>query len=357
MTSNMMQSSHARKQGNPMKITDVKKVFQKYEEIGFLYPEKKKLLQPHFSNITRHWEQLVAARERLLWILSINDHKTGSNFASISVWRQSNSGLFAQHLVSTGNPFLSLKVMLKAQYMAEHDFSEKEASSSQNWFRPNNRYAYRVFASMFDKLGPQKASLIRFQYLHMRLDKIGECQADSLQAEEVVCKDLELIPFVNEQYGVVFTRAEELDQEDIQQKTLNETYQRYGLFLKRKIVKIRDLYSGRIIACVVANRAPLGLNFSFLENRAYYILDKSLSDEERAGVLGCMHEVIRPFYEDIAIKAIPIVTDRKTSDVLENQGALKLREYMQSIWLREGFSQWYEHIASFLQKIEKRNKR
>ena len=35
-------------------------------------------------------------------------------------------------------------------------------------------------------------------------------------------------------------------------------------------------------------------------------------------------------------------------------GASWLREYMQSIWLREGFTQYYEHLQSFLQRIEMR---
>jgi len=34
-----------------------------------------------------------------------------------------------------------------------------------------------------------------------------------------------------------------------------------------------------------------------------------------------------------------------------------IRVYVQSIWLREGFSAWYDHIASFLEKIEAREKR
>jgi hypothetical protein len=354
MTSNRMQPSHAQKQGKPMKTNSVQQVFQKYEDIGFLYPAKKQLLAPHFTTITRHWERLVDSKEQLLWILSLTDQKATGNFASISVWKHNNSGLFAQHLVSTGNPFLSLKVMLQAQYIAEHGFSDKEVKSSQNWFRPNNRYAYRIFASMFEKLGPQKASLIRFQYLHLPLELIGECDARDLQSERVYGKDEELIRFVKEQYGEVFARAEELDHEDIQLKEIGNTYKQYDLDLRREVIKARDRRSGKIRACVVANRAPLGLNFSFLENRAYYILDKSLSEKERERVLRCINEAIQPTYQDLAIHAIPIVTDAQTAEVLEKQGAAKLREYMQSIWMREGFRQWYEHIASFLKRIERK---
>ena len=93
----------------------VKSIFEKYESIGFLYPAKKKLLEPHFPEITENWTKLYASREKLLWSLALTDKNESKNFASIVSWRQSNYGLFAQHLVSTGNPFLSLKVMLGAQ--------------------------------------------------------------------------------------------------------------------------------------------------------------------------------------------------------------------------------------------------
>lgn len=52
MTSNRMQPPHAQKQGKPMKTNSVQQVFQKYEDIGFLYPAKKQLLAPHFTSIT-----------------------------------------------------------------------------------------------------------------------------------------------------------------------------------------------------------------------------------------------------------------------------------------------------------------
>jgi len=105
---------------------------------------------------------------------------------------------------------------------------------------------------------------------------------------------------------------------------------------------------------MILNAAPLGINFSYLENRAYYVLAENLRNEERLEVLRFMNIQAKSFYKDLSLGAIPIVTDKKSSEALQKLDARWLREYLQSIWLREGFSQWYEHIASFLEKIERR---
>jgi len=184
----------------------VENLFQQYERIGFIYPEKKALLAPHMQKITENWKTLAGSKENLLWILSGN-HKDNNNFSSVSVWKQNNYAMQAQHLVSDGNPFLSLKVMLASQFKAEHHFTKNELNSSQNWFRPNNRYAYRIFASMYDKLGPEKSSLRLFHYLTMPLKNIPEFTSSQFETVPVTGVDLELMNFVRAQYGEGFLEA------------------------------------------------------------------------------------------------------------------------------------------------------
>ena len=45
-------------------------LFKKYEEIGFLYPEKKALLMPHFQEICKNWDTLLNSEEELLWMMT-----------------------------------------------------------------------------------------------------------------------------------------------------------------------------------------------------------------------------------------------------------------------------------------------
>lgn len=331
----------------------VAELFQYYEDIGFIYPSKKEVLAPYFEKIKSNWAKLKTSEDGLLWIFN-NKKNPNENFASVSTWKQSNYGMMAQHLVSNGNPFLSLKVMMAAQYKAEHFHDENQIRSSQNWFRPDNRYAYRVFASMFEKLGDEKASLIRFEYLHKPLKQIQNCSKKPFKIEEVTGIDFECIDFVSRQYGNVFVRAEELDQIDIQLRKIAFQYNKYGLKKSRKVFKIKDIQNNKTVACIVANRGPIGLNFSFFENRAYYILDNNLSKSQRTELLPVMNSALKPFYSGFEFQKIPIATDELTSEILQTQGATFFKTYMQSIWMREGFAQWYEHIHSFLERIERR---
>jgi len=328
-------------------------LFEQYRKIGFIYPAKKELLAPYFEQITKNWEALLNSEENLLWVLTVAPNAR-KDFASISSWKQSNYGYIAQHLVSNGNGLMPLKVMMEAQRMGEQDYTENEIKSIQNWFRPDNRYAFRVFASMFEKLGEERASLMRFQYLHLPLEHIEDEVQTDFKLEEVRGIDIELINFVKEQYNNVFVRAEELDTNDIQLTKLDEKYQKSGLNRSRKVLKVRDVQAGKIVSAIVANRAPLGLNFSFLENRIYYILDKNMDEKKRPQLVKTMNASIKFYYSDFEVQVLPIVTDELTSIELQAQKAVFFKEYMQSIWLREGFAMWYEHIYSFLAKVEAR---
>ncbi len=137
---------------------------------------------------------------------------------------------------------------------------------------------------------------------------------------------------------------------------MHQKYQKLGLHRYRSILKFRCKKTKKIVSCAIINKAPLGINFSFLENRTYYIIDKNIQTKERLNILKVMNAVIKPYFQDFALQSIPIVTDEATSTCLQNLNANFLREYMQSIWMRSGFAMWLDHIHSFLQKIEGRRR-
>ena len=138
---------------------------------------------------------------------------------------------------------------------------------------------------------------------------------------------------------------------------MHQKYQKLGLHRYRSILKFRCKKTKKIVSCAIINKAPLGINFSFLENRTYYIIDKNIQTKERLNILKVMNAVIKPYFQGFALQAIPIVTDELTSAALQTLNANFLREYMQSIWMRSGFGMWFDHIHSFLQKIEGRKRR
>lgn len=324
-------------------------LFDKYAEVGFLYPRKMTRLRPHFERIRQNWQQLRRSPNDLLWILTNQDYR---NFASISVIKHGNYNLMAQHLVSDGNPRLSLQLMAQAQALVERMSASNGIKSAQNWFRPNNRYAYRIFASMLKKLGTEKASLLTFEYLHQPLTAVTPTNT-YYEAQPVELVNLNLIRFVEQQYNFVFCQGEELTHPDMDFGSIGQSYQHLGLHKSRRVIQLVDPKTRRTVACVIANRAPIGLNFSFLENRAYFIVDAALSPTDHARATHQLSACIKDYYADLALQAIPIVTDERTADELQQRGAQHIQTYMQSIWVQAGFAQWREHIESFLLRISK----
>ena len=79
-----------------------------------------------------------------------------------------------------------------------------------------------------------------------------------------------------------------------------------------------------------------------------------MEEKKRTQLVKTMNASIKSYYCNFEVQALPIVTDELTSTELQNQKAVFFKEYMQSIWMREGFAMWYEHIYSFLEKVEAR---
>ena len=134
----------------------VGKLFEKYEEIGFIYPAKKELLGPHWPAINQHWKKLVEEGENLFWLLVNKDHGCSENFVSVSFFRQNNHCMMAQHLVSSGNPFLSLKVLLAAQFRAYSNNCSKAGKIElrpgvYRSVEPDQRYRDHLPDSLFGK--------------------------------------------------------------------------------------------------------------------------------------------------------------------------------------------------------------
>ncbi len=311
------------------------------------------MLQQHLPTIIANWKKLSTTPEELLWFQTNHDHQTTKNFASVTLWKQSNRGLFSQHLVSTGrNPALSLRTMMAAQYKTENDFTAEQMNSSQNWFRPENRYAERILGSMVERLGEDRACRIIHHYLHLPEDVVSPVVKQELSVSEITEPTDAFIDFVRQCTHPVFVIAEELDQNDLVLEGLNGIYAAYGLSRHRKIFVVHR--RGAIVACLVANRAPIGTNFSLLGNRCYLLMDGALSMDLREDIVRTAVPHISEAYASFTMNFVPMITDEVTAEALLRLGARFYCRYTQSIWLRSGFSPWHDHIGSFLDRIASR---
>ena len=125
------------------------------EELDFLYPAKMEKLAPFMPAVTDTWRCLRDAGGSLMKIVdAIGDEP--NQWASITGWLSTHDSWNWQHLVSAGHPVFPRAAMLGSQADAIGDLS---IQSPQNWFRPDNRFPARVFATLVETVGKMAATL------------------------------------------------------------------------------------------------------------------------------------------------------------------------------------------------------
>ena len=145
--------------GVQVNALSVSEIFALYERTGFLYPEKAARLLPYLERVKENWRRMLGAGESLLYILTSGDQERGHG--SIAVWRTGYRGWISQHLVSENNPYASRAVILGATAAR---LRKGVAESTQNWFRPENRFPARVFGTMVQTIGGSLSSVQRHGY-------------------------------------------------------------------------------------------------------------------------------------------------------------------------------------------------
>jgi hypothetical protein len=323
----------------------VDELFDLYERTGFLYPEKAVRLLPHLNKVKENWSRMQRAGETLLYVLTAGDAQKGR--AALAVWRTTHLGWTYQHLVSEGNPYASRAVMLAAGASSILKGSDE---SSQNWFRPENRFPARVFGSMIQATGGSHSSSQNQAYfaLHRGLPMPVDSAIRVLNYEPAYNKDLCSIAEATK--GRVYVAAEELAG-DVTFKALDLLYRRVGLRRTRHVWLAYNKRQNRPIGAAIANRGPLGLNFSFLENRCDLLLLPSLSEAEMASAASALLRAAVTAYENFELEHIPLIVSEDNVPVLLNLGAEFIRNYCQCIWLKAGYPRSYRHVDSFYNKI------
>ena len=82
---------------------DTEQLFQKYQDAGFLYEEKRRKLAPHLDRVRENWERALSLGQSLLWFVTFDDPQRAV-WASVGSWRTTLRGWNSQHVVSIGGP-------------------------------------------------------------------------------------------------------------------------------------------------------------------------------------------------------------------------------------------------------------
>jgi hypothetical protein len=327
-------------------------LFALYEGTGFLYPAKAARLAPHVDLVRDNWRRLLQAGDSLLYVLTAGADADGG-LASIAVWRTTRQGWVWQHHVSAGNPLRSRTVMLGGLTRCTR---LGIGESQQNWFRPENRFPSRVFGSMVQSVGEASSSVRR----HMFLAVPRRPMPHGVHGLRIVAYDRShhdaLCALATRARGRVYVTAEELDR-DVQLQSIDCLYREVGLRRTRHVWLAYGRRSDLPVGAAVAYRGPLGLNFSFLENRCDLLFAPGLSGPDVAHVSAALMNASLAAYADFELDEIPVVADQEAMPALRTLGAQFLRNYCHGIWLKAGHPMLSRHVDHFYARLLKRAER
>jgi hypothetical protein len=316
-----------------------------------VYPAKAARLTPHLGLVRENWRRLLKAGDLLLYVLTAGGEEQG--LASIAVWRTTNHGWTSQHLVAENNPLATRAVMLAGTAASMLRGIDE---SHQNWFRPENRFPSRVFGSMVQTVGEAFSSVRRHMYfavprkLSLPQEKTIRVVPYDRSHQEALCA---LAIFVR---GSIYVTAEELAR-DVELKGVDELYRSVGLRRTRRVwLAYRD-YKDEPIGAAIAYRGPLGVNFSYIENRCDLLLDPTVPEPDVPAVVASLLNASSAAYADFELDEIPVVADQIAEPALVRLGAEFLRHYCQGIWLKDGQARFYRHVDQFYSRLLIRTER
>ena len=337
--------------GVEVNALSINQLFALYERTGFLYPGKAARLTPHLGQVRENWRRMLRGGESLLYVISSGNEETGR--ASIAVWRTTDHGWMSQHLVSENNPLGSRAVMLAGTAASILRGADQ---SYQNWFRPENRFPSRVFGSMVQTIGSSHSSVQQHMYFALSR-RLGLPSAGGIRVVPYDPSHKEaLCVIARASRGPVYVTAEELAF-DVELKAVDELYRSVGLRRTRQVWLAYAGCKNEPIGAAIAYRGPLGVNFSYLENRCDLLLHPKLSDPDASDVAVALLQASLAAYQDFELDAIPVIADPIASPVLIQLGAEYLRDYCQGIWLKDGNLRFYRHINGFYSRLVERSER
>src|SRR5207249_532257 len=277
----------------------------------------------------RNWRKMLRAGESLLYILTAGDETKG--MGSIAVWRTAPHGWMSQHLVSDNNPFASRAVMLAAA----SGKILRGTDDAQNWFRPENRFPARVFGSMVSTIGESLCSVQRHSYFALPRNVKFSCDNKIRAVPYNSSHKSALSAIASATRGSVYIAGEDL-LGDVELQSVDELYRSVGLRRTWAVWLAYQSTPSEPVGAAIAYRGPLGINFSYLENRCDLLLHPTIPAVEVPSVISSLLGSVLPTYKDFELDELPLIADEMATEVLLRLGAEFLRHYCQGIWLKAG---------------------
>ena len=329
-------------------------LFSRYEQAGFLYQAKLGQLAPYLPLVRQNWRKALRAGELVLYVVT-HQGSTRDEWASVSAWRNTRRGFQAQHLVSTGGPMITRAVVLGIQATRLHDGCDDQ--NLQSWFRPENRFPARVFGSLPKTIGPENSTVVNLNLLSCPVGLGRASRCATVLSDRRNGRASGLAQLAETVRGKIYVKAEELDQDDLLLEATDELYAQIGLRRYRRVWLAIFPGCEAPVGAAIAYRGPLGFNFSFLENRCELLLSPALTAEQVSDVTLALLNSASVAYRDLETQSIPVVVDDRSVACVMDAGGRFVRRYSQSIWLRDGFPAFCQHVEKFYTRIRHANRR
>jgi hypothetical protein len=310
----------------------------KYQAAGFLYPAKRERLARYMPAVADTWERTLAAGDELRRVITF-ESDDGTRWGSVDAWRSSTGSWTIQHLVANGGGVGSRASVLTAisRCWADPDFA-----AAESWFRPSNPFPDRIMGASVHAVGEHLAARADYEYIAVAPGALPRALAPT---RETTTASRDLLELTDRNRGHVYTVGAALAQ-DPGLEGIDTRYRCVGLRRYRRIW-LAESRSGYCAGAALAHRGPLGLNFSFLENRCDIIVDQDLPEEEATDITVALLVAASEAYDDFAPNFVPAVVPEPLAEPLLALGGSRLQTYAQIIWLRSGLPrlvQFYDRV-------------
>lgn len=299
----------------------------KYQAAGFLYPAKRERLAHYMAAVADTWERTLAAGDDLRRVITF-DSEDGRRWGSVDIWRSSHGTWTIQHLVGNGGGVGSRASVLTAisRCWADPDFV-----SAESWFRPSNPFPNRIMGASVHAVGERLSARADYEYIAVAPGAIPRAQ---VPVRETRTASSDLLELIDRNRGHLYTVGAALA-EDPCLEAIDTRYRSVGLRRYRRIW-LAASRSGNCAGAALAHRGPLGLNFSFLENRCDIIVDQDLPEEEATDITVALLVAASEAYDDFAPDFVPAIVPKPLAGPLLAFGGSRLQTYAQIIWLSFG---------------------
>ncbi len=323
----------------------VEELFERYNELGFLYPAKQLELDQIWDKVRHNWVQAYKLGGDILRVYTYRS--PNGEFATTTLWRSSQDGWTAEHLVAN-DPVAAMIMVLGIL----SDGIPDGIKYVESWYRPTNPYPNRLYSRATRDIGSSCSSIRVYNYLAVNPDRLKEHLTTKFISEEAKTGSLELFELACETRGHIYATGEGLANADISHSALHKLFQTVGLTRQRKVVLLYRPVEEVPVGAAIAYRGPLGFNLSLIENRCDILLGDSVMNDEILPAIATLIDGVRDRYDGFPPGYIPVIGDNKVQDAILTASAGRLlRRYAHFGVTQDGLVKWYDSVVDIIGRV------